>query len=155
MQRLQDISETIGAVALFIVMAVIFCSVIARQVFGFIIPDAFDLSRMFLGVLVTWGIAGAVAWRSLITADFLYQALGQTGRRILDLAGSACTLVILALLSWRMVLTVIDAQGNGIRTQDTGIPLWYFYAACALALLVAAGFALRNTWLALVGEPKA
>ena len=152
MRRLQEISELIGAIALFIVMALIFLAVIARQVFGVIIPDAFDFSRMFLGILVFWGIAGAVAWRSLITADFLYQALGRNGRRILDVTGSLLTFVVLAILCWRLWLSVVDAYGNGIRTQDIGVPLWYFYSAAALALFSALLFSARNCYLALIGR---
>ncbi len=152
MRRLRDIAELIGSVALFVVMTVIFCAVIARQAFGIIIPDAFDFSRMFLGILVFWGIAGAVAWRSLITADFLYQALGDRGRRMLDLAGSVATFAVLALLCWRLWVQVVDAYGNGIRTQDIGVPLWYFYAAASAAFFVALLFAARNAWLALSGR---
>lgn len=152
MRQLRDISELIGAIALFVVMALIFSAVIARQIFGVIIPDAFDFSRMFLGVLVFWGIASAVAWRSLITADFLYQALGPAGRRVLDLLGSLTTFAILSLLCWRLWLAVVDAYGNGIRTQDIGVPLWPFYGAAALAFFAALIFAARNAYLALTGH---
>lgn len=152
MRWFQEASELIGSVALFVVMAVIFSSVIARQIFGFVIPDAFDFSRMFLGILVFWGIAGAVACQSLITADFLHQALGPRGQRILTAIGSLTTFVVLAILAWRLSLSVLDAYGNGIRTQDVGVPLWYFYGPATLAFLAALLFALRNIVLAFTNQ---
>lgn len=152
MRRLQDISELIGALALFAVMCIVFASVISRQVFGFIIPDAYDLSRMLLGILIFWGIAGAVAWKALITADFLYFALGRRGRLILDLVAAVVTFGVMALLTWRVWVTVIDAYGNGIRTQDVGIPLWYFYAVAGAAMPVAVLFVLRNALATLRGK---
>lgn len=155
LKSLTKVSELIGAIALFAVMMVVFSSVIARYFFAYIIPDAFDFSRMLLGVVIFWGIAAAVSHRALITADFLYQALGAGGRRLLDIVGMVVSLLVFLLLAWRVGLAVQDAFGNGIRTQDIGVPLWGFYALMAVAMLASLVFLVRWTFLALVtGLPE-
>lgn len=134
LEVLGRLSKWIGATALFVVMAIIFVSVIARYVFGYVIPDSYDLPRMFLGILIFWGIALAVAEGTMIKVDFLYEHLSKGGRHLLDIISAAVVFGVISLIGWRAGSAVVDAFGNGVSTSDMRLKLWPFYAVAAAAM---------------------
>lgn len=138
------LSSLIGAIALFAVMTIIFVSVTLRYFFGIIVPDAFDLSRMLLGILIFWGIALAVADNAMIKVDALYAMLGAHGKKAVAVISATVTALVIGILAWRAGAAVLDAYQNGISTNDLRLRLWPFYAVAAVALVLAVLIALRQ-----------
>lgn len=136
-QSLTRLSELAGAAALMTVVVIIFAAVFARYVFNYALPDSYDLSRLILGILIFWGIAAAALHGTMITADFLYEYLGGTARRVLDVVAGIVTACVLALLAWRFLAGTADIRRAGNITQDLGLPVWVFYSVAAPALIVA------------------
>lgn len=150
--RIVQLAGIIGSVALFAVMALVFVAVLARYFFGFIIPDAYDLSRMFLGILIFWGIALAVAQDSMIKVDALYSLAGPVGRKLILIFSSVLTAAVLGVLAWRAATAVLDAYGNFISTNDLRLRLWPFYGAATLALFIAVTIALARASAVIRGK---
>lgn len=151
-ETMARLSKAIGASALFLVMAIVFVSVIARYLFGYVIPDAYDLPRMFLGILIFWGIALAVAEGTMIKVDFVYENLGPRGRRFLDFLSSVIVLIVVAVIGWRAGVAVLDSFQNGVSTSDWRLKLWPFQLLAALAMIVCIVISARLAWNSLFGR---
>lgn len=136
-------AERVAGGFLAFVTALTFVSVVLRYLFSWSIPDAYDLSRNFLGILIFWGIAVTSYRGDHITVDLLWGALPRRGRYGLDLLGTLFSLVCLAGFSWAMAAKVLDTRATGEATYDLRLPVWPFYtvawigiAASVLLLLV-------------------
>ncbi len=137
------ISGFIGASALFSVMALVFAAVVLRY-FGIVVPDSYDLSRMLLGILIFWGIALAVADRSMIKVDAVYALAGPRARRLIRVFAAAVTAAVLALIAWRAGDAVLDAFRSKVSTSDTRLRLWPYYAIASVALFLAVAIAVQH-----------
>lgn len=129
--------ERFGAICLAAVAALTFVSVIMRYVLVMPIPDSFDFSRLLMGVLVLWGIAAATYRGELIQMDAVWQVLGPGGRRAVDIAAAAASLVFVALFAVKFAGTVVGTYHSGETTFDLGVALWPFYLAAWLGVIAA------------------
>src|ERR1700761_797338 len=84
--------EQIAGGFLALVTALTFVSVVLRYVFAWSIPDSYDLSRNFLGILIFWGIAVTGFRGEHITVELFYNVLPRPGRRALDVAATVFAL---------------------------------------------------------------
>src|ERR1700761_7442892 len=91
--------EQVAGGFLAVVTALTFVSVVLRYVFSWSIPDAYDLSRNFLGILIFWGIAVTGFRGDHITVDLLWGALPPPGKRTLDVLGTIFTLFCMAVFT--------------------------------------------------------
>ncbi len=138
LDRLIDSTERLAGAFLAFVTALTFASVALRYVFSKAIPDSYDLSRHFLGILIFWGIAASGYRGAHITVDLLWSALGRSARRALDAFASLLTLVAMAAFCWAMGLKVLDAYRSGEATYDLSLPVWPFFLVAWLGTLAAA-----------------
>lgn len=135
-------AERVAGGFLAFVTALTFVSVMLRYVFHWSIPDSYDLSRNFLGILIFWGIAVTSYRGDHITVDLLWGAMPPPIRRLLDMLGTLFTLGCMAAFTWATGLKVLDTRGTGEATYDLHMPVWVFYAfawlgvAAAVLLLV-------------------
>lgn len=121
-----------------VVTALTFVTVVLRYGFSTSIPDSYDLSRNFLGILIFWGIAVTGFRGEHITVDLVWGALPRRGRHALDVVGTLFTLVCMAVFAWAMWTKVLGTMASGETTYDLNLPLWPFYslAWAGLALSV-------------------
>ena len=133
--RLIGGAERIAGGFLAFVTALTFVSVVLRYVFAWSIPDAYDLSRNFLGILIFWGIAVTGYRGDHITVELFWNVLPPRGRWMLDLLANLFTLVCMAAFAWAMATKVLDVYGSHEATYDLRMPVWPFY------LLAEAGLA--------------
>jgi TRAP-type C4-dicarboxylate transport system permease small subunit len=131
-------TERAAGFFLAVITCLTFINVLLRNVFGFAIPDGFDISRLMLAVTIFWGIASTGYRNEHIQVDVLWQACGPEGRRAMDLVATAISLGFIALLGWMLLAgKVPDGIRSGEATFDLRLPVWPFHLIAALGILFA------------------
>ena len=130
-------AERVAGAFLAFVTALTFVSVVLRYIFSWSIPDAYDLSRNFLGILIFWGIAVTGFRGDHITVDLLWGALPPPGRRVLDVIGTLFTLFCMAGFTWAMGMKVLDTYHSSEETYDVHMKVWPFYFVAWLGIAAA------------------
>ena len=129
--------ERVAGVILGLVTLLIVVSAIGRYGFARPVPDAFDLSRLVLGVAIASGIA-SVAWHGThIKVDLLAQAVRPEERRWINALAWTILLIFTALMAWKIWGRVNSAMHGGDATMDMRLPHWPFFLAIWLGLVAA------------------
>lgn len=150
MDRLIHWIERVAGALLGLVTVLIVVSAIGRYLLARPVPDAFDLSRLVLGVAIIWGLAGLGYWGSHIKVDLLAGLLGPKAKRAVNGIAWAVLFGFTALLAWKIHGRVINAFNGGDATMDLRLPHWPFFAAIWLGLLAALVTTGWRLWLVLV-----
>ncbi len=138
--------ERIAGVVLGLVTLLIVASAIGRYGFARPLPDAFDLSRLILGVAIAWGLA-SVAWHGThIKVDLLAQAVHPTARRWINAIGWAVLLGFTVLLTWKVGQRTLAAMSGGDTTMDLRLPHWPFFVAIWLGILASLFACAARLW---------
>jgi len=131
------IIERIAGIILGLVTILIVASAIGRYGFARPVPDAFDLSRLVLGVAIAWGLASVAYHGTHIKVDLLAQAVGPRARRLINALSWLVLLGFTALLTWKIFQRVNAAMGGGDATMDLRLLHWPFFLAIWLGLVAA------------------
>ncbi len=126
--RFATTAERVAGLFLAIVTLLTFLTVVLRYGFSVSIPDSYDLSRNFLGILTFWGIAMTGFRGEHITVDLLWGALPRRGQRMLDIVSTVFTMFCMAVFSYAMATKVLGTEASGETTYDLNLPIWPFYA---------------------------
>jgi TRAP-type C4-dicarboxylate transport system permease small subunit len=129
-------AERVAGSFLAVVTALTFVTVVLRYVFSTSIPDSYDLSRNFLGILIFWGIATTGYRGEHITVDLLWGFLPPAGKRLLDVLSSLFTLGCMAMFAWAMATKVLGTRASGEETYDLNLPIWPFYGLAWAGLAI-------------------
>jgi TRAP-type C4-dicarboxylate transport system permease small subunit len=141
--RLVTLVERVGSVVLAVIAMLTFTSVFMRYVFNAPIPDAFDFSRLLMGVVILWGLAAASYYGEHIQFEALWSFASPKWKRIIDLGATLVTLGSVAVLSVMLAVKVHDSYLSHVTTSGLSILLWPFHlfawigAVLATLLLVA------------------
>lgn len=146
-ERLIGRVEGCAAAALMFITALTFTSVFTRYVFVAPIPDAFDISRLMMGIMIAWGIATCGFRDDHIQMDALWSVLGRGGRRILDLFATSASLLFMALFTWVLARRVWIVYETGEKTFDVGMPIWPFYLVAWIGIAMAAVLLVARIWI--------
>jgi TRAP-type C4-dicarboxylate transport system permease small subunit len=119
-----------------VVTVLTFVTVVLRYGFSTSIPDSYDLSRNFLGILIFWGIAITGFRGEHITVDLVWGALPPSGKRVLDLVSTVFTLICMGVFAWAMASKVLGTRASHETTYDLNLPVWPFYAVAWAGLAV-------------------
>jgi len=119
--------EVIAAIFVGLVAADIFISVLLRYLFRISIPDGYDFGRMFLGILIFWGIAATSYRGAHITVDLGWELAGKRGKRLIDIFATAMLLFIVGVQTAMLLDKVIATRAQNILTYDLHLPVWPFY----------------------------
>lgn len=119
--------ELIAAVFVGLVAANIFISVLLRYFFSVSIPDGYDFGRMFLGILIFWGIAATSYRGAHITVDLGWELAGPRGRRLIDIFATAVLLFVVTVQTIMLLDKVIATKAQNILTYDLHLPTWPFF----------------------------
>ncbi len=100
--------------------------------------------------LVEAGVAFAIfaffPWcqlkRGHATVDLFTQFLPQTGQRFLAMLWEVLLALVIAALTWRLIVGTLDKADNGETTFLLQFPVWWGFALCAFAATVASVVAL-------------
>ncbi|MFC0200499.1 TRAP transporter small permease [Paracoccus rhizosphaerae] len=129
--------ETVAALCLAVVTVIVFASALGRYLFSTPIPDAFDISRILLGLALAWGYAVLGFRGGHICVDLLAETLPSRGRQLVEVFAQAALLIFTAALAWKMFGRVVSAYGSREATFDLRIPTWPLIGGVWLGLAVA------------------
>jgi TRAP-type C4-dicarboxylate transport system permease small subunit len=120
--------ELIAAAFVGLVATNIFVSVLLRYFFSVAIPDANDIGRLMLGILIFWGIAATSYRGSHITVDLLWSSVAPNMQRYIDVFATLVVLFVVTVQTWTLFDKVINTYSDHILTSDLNLPSWPFFA---------------------------
>lgn len=132
--RFIDLIEVTAAGFLAVVTLLTFVSVILRYFFAWSIPDAYDFTRLLLGILIFWGIAVASYRGDHISVDLLWSVAPAWARRALDVFAALVTLVAMSAFTWMFAVKVLGTRADHVGTFDLRQPVWIYYAVAWIGL---------------------
>lgn len=141
MDRMINGIEWLAAIFVGLVALNIFIAVVLRKFFNTSIPDAYDFGRMFLGILIFWGIAATSYRGSHITVDLVWSTAGPRMKRAIDVFATLVLLFVVAVQTAMLFDKVRGTYVDNVQTYDMNIPTWPFYAVawfgdvCAVLLI--------------------
>jgi len=138
LDRLATLVETIAGLFLAAITLLVFISAIGRYAFAAPIPDAFDVSRLMLGVVILWGFASVGYRGAHIKVDLVAEVLPARVRRGLDLLGALVLLLFTVLLAWKLGERLESAFASHEATMDLRLPVWPWLAVIWLGALASA-----------------
>ncbi|MGZ5179044.1 MAG: TRAP transporter small permease [Ramlibacter sp.] len=146
--------EWLAAIFVGIVALNIFVNVLLRKFFSTSIPDSYDFGRMLLGILIFWGIAATSYRGGHITVDLVWSALGQRGRRAVDVFATLVLLFVVIVQTTMLFDKVRGTYVDHVLTYDMNIPTWPFYAVAWAGDVCAVVLIAIRTWRLIV-KPEA
>jgi TRAP-type C4-dicarboxylate transport system permease small subunit len=132
-----DAIEVTAAGFLAVVTLLTFVSVLLRYFFAWSIPDAYDFTRLLLGILIFWGMAVASYRGDHITVDLLWSQVPPAMRRAMDVFAALVTLLAMAAFTWMFAVKVIGTRADHVGTFDLRQPVWTYYFVAGLGLAAA------------------
>jgi len=153
MNRFLRVSENLAALFLLLIALLVTVNVTLRYVLSMQIPDWFDFSRQLQAIAIFWGIAIATYRGSHICVDIVWEHLGRSGKRLLDLVATIITLLFLIPMAW-MIWVKVGSTGTQ-ATSDLRLPLIPFYVVSAVGATVAVVLAAKRIWGLWQGQKEA
>jgi TRAP-type C4-dicarboxylate transport system permease small subunit len=135
--RFIDAIERVAAIFLAVVTAIVFFSIALRALFNFAIPDWYDFSRLTMGVMIFWGIAGASYHNRHIKVDIVWEWLGTKARRWMDIVATLIVFAFLVSFSIMLIAKVHSGYLSHEATFDTRVVIWPFHLAAAFGIFSA------------------
>src|ERR1700737_4480004 len=132
MDRFIDAIELVAAIFVGLVAADIFISVLLRYFFSVQIPDSYDFGRMFLGILIFWGIAATSYRGTHITVDLVWASVGRRSQRIIDVFATLVLLLVVTVQTYTLYDKVATTRTDNVLTFDLNLPTWPFFAVAWL-----------------------
>lgn len=139
--------ERIAGILLGLATLLVVASAVGRYGFARPLPDAFDLSRLILGVAIAWGLASLGYHGTHIKVDLLAHALPGLLRRALNAFAWSVLLAFTALLAWKIGERVMDAYAGGDVTMDLRLAHWPFFAVIWVGIIAALFTTAYRVWL--------
>ena len=134
---IEAVAKLIAAVSLALV-ALLTAGAVCLRAFGMHLPDALDLSSLFMAVAVFWGMISAVRSGSLIQVDFVTTVLPAPVCHLLRLFALVITAATFVLLARSGLGQILLTMNSGEVTPDLRLPLWPLLALGLSGLAVTA-----------------
>lgn len=135
LDRLATAIEKIAGLCLAAITVLVFASAIGRYAFAAPIPDAFDVSRLMLGLAMLWGFASVGYRGAHIKVDLVAELVPARLCFWLDVVGALVLLLFTVLLAWMLLGRVESAFASNESTFDLRLPVWPWLAAIWLGVL--------------------
>ena len=149
LDRLATLIERIAGLFLAAITVVVFVSAIGRYALASPIPEAFDITRLMLGVAMFWGFASVGYRGAHIKVDIVAGLLPARARLWLDVIAALVLLLFTVLLAWKLLGRVESAFASNESTFDLRLPVWPWLAAIWLGV-VASVFTIATRILLMV-----
>lgn len=145
--RVIFVIERIAGILLGLVTVLVVASAVGRYGFARPIPDAFDVSRLVLGIAIAWGLASLGFRGNHIKVDLLVAALPSLLRRAMNVFAWLVLLGFTGLLTWKIWERVASAMGGGDATMDLRLSHWPFFLGIWLGIVAALLTTAVRLWL--------
>lgn len=141
LERLCDISATVGGVVLVAIAGMTVASVVGRALFSSPILGDVELVQLGAAVVVASFLPYAQYRRANIIVDFFTSKTAPRTQEILDGFGTLLYTLVLALICWRVAVGGIDIHASAEASMLMNLPLWipYMLMLPGLALCVVIG----------------
>ena len=153
MDRFIDTIEWVAAFFVGIVAANIFIAVLLRNLFSVAIPDAFDIGRLLLGILIFWGIAATSYRGGHITVDLVWANVAPRWQRAIDVFATLVLLFVVSVQTYTLFDKVRGTYYDHVLTFDLRLPTWPFFAVAWAGDVSAVILIAIRTWR-LVFQPE-
>ncbi|MEY4420932.1 MAG: hypothetical protein RLZZ498_1528 [Pseudomonadota bacterium] len=142
LQRLCDISATIGGIVLVAIASVTVVSVIGRAFFSHPILGDVELVQLGCAVVVASFLPYTQFRHANIIVDFFTTNASEKTQSRLDAFGTFLYTLVMALVCWRVAVGGIDIKANQETSMLMALPLWipYMLMVPGLALCTVIGF---------------
>ena len=154
MDRFIDTIEWIAAAFVGLVAANIFIAVLLRNLFSYSIPDSFDIGRLFLGILIFWGIAATSYRGTHITVDLIWANATPKWQRVIDVFATLVLLFVVSVQTYTLFDKVRQTYYDNVLTFDLRMPNWPFFAIAWVGDFAAVLLIAIRTYR-LIREPEA
>lgn len=137
MRILRSTLDMVPAFLLICMVLLTVVSVLSRFAINNPLPDDYELTRLLLGVVVCWGVAGAFRNESHIYLDVFWGRLSDRMKNVIGRIGALLSFLIMSGYCAALFIKVQDTMRTHLQTLDFGIPIWGFQAAAWLGILAA------------------
>ena len=145
MLSLKRLTQWLSDVAAVAIAAMIFLTIAdigMKNLFNHPIKGTFELVELLLVFVVFFGFAEVFRSDSNICVDVADQMLSPRRAKVLKIIGGFASFVLLVLMGWAMLGPAMDTVTYPQWTQETGIPLYSYWApilaGTALAIVASA-----------------
>ena len=121
--RISRVIALLGLVGMLTLAGATVCDVLARWLFSAPITGVRDLSELFTAVIIASCFALCIAEKNNITIRFVGSALKPRGRYSLEAFGNLVTMLVFAVLAWRMWAYANELAVDG---ETTMVLAWSF-----------------------------
>lgn len=127
LQRLCDISATIGGIVLVAIASVTVVSVVGRAFFSHPILGDVELVQLGCAVVVASFLPYTQFRRGNIIVDFFTTGASEQTQNVLDGVGTLLYTLVMGLVTWRVAVGGIDIHNNQETSMLMALPLWIPY----------------------------
>lgn len=136
MKQLIRFAEIVGGALLLVVLVLITASAISRYGFNRPLLDGDDIARLLLLPAIFFGLAGTCHRGEHIQVDLVWEQLRPAGRLAMDRLATFLMVVIVGAMAVASVPRVIDIYNSHQGTYEMRLPMWPFFAAASLGLIL-------------------
>lgn len=144
LQRLCDISATIGGIVLVAIASVTVVSVVGRAFFSHPILGDVELVQLGCAVVVASFLPYTQFRRGNIIVDFFTTKASAATNARLDRLGALVLAVCMGLLAWRSGIGGVNAWNTGAGSMMLGFPEWIVYAFMVPPMVLSSLIALHQ-----------
>jgi TRAP-type C4-dicarboxylate transport system permease small subunit len=137
--HLSQIAALLGLAGLLAISLITIADVLMRWLYSAPITGVYDLSNLFMAVVLSATFPTVLARRKNISVEFAVHWLGPRANRILDLFGSILTLVFFVLLFWQLAVYSGELLVDGETTfvLELKIAPWWMASTVFFGICVA------------------
>ena len=126
----------VGAAVLTAIMVLTGIDVVGRYVFNKPLPGSFEITELFMAVMISLGLAYCTFEHGHVRVDILTLKLSRRGQAVANFIADIVFFVLYLLITWQTVNRVQDFAEKNLTTNVLYIPMY------PSALIVVVGFAI-------------
>ena len=152
--RVSRIMAAVGAVSLFVMMAITVIDVGGRNIFLKPLNGSFELVGIMLIIAGTWGMGYCQILKMNIRIGLFADKFSQRGRKALWMLTLIVSGVVAGLVAWQALVKTGDLITStlGNITETLGMPIWPFTLMMAIGYLWAGFIFFVELYQQITGE---
>ena len=149
LKRLTQFLSDLAAIAIAAITLLTIADILMKNVFKKPNRGTFELVELLLVFVVFFGFAEVFRSDGNICVDVADQILSTKRTAVLKLFGALASLILLLLMGWAMIGPAMDTVTYPQKTQETGIPLYVYWAPILAGTALAVVASSVVVWLQL------